>query len=107
MIEAVRCWCEPANATGRCQRLHGMLEQRDCGLLAPAFDSLFQIYEAAFSRSIVSGGDWISEDEISLLALTSVSPSMPRIAFSEAAGLELLQCATQSVREMLRLLERP
>lgn len=85
------------------QSLHTMLEPHDCGMLAPVFDSLMTLCEAALGRKIAVGGALPSEDEHLLLGL--LDGSKPRRACIDCAqgAATALDCAICSTRIMMAL----
>lgn len=76
---AARCWRRARDGGEPVQQsLHAMLEPHDCGVLAPVFDSLMALCEAALGRRIAVGGAGLSGDERLLLGL--LDGSRPRRA---------------------------
>lgn len=101
---AARCWRSARDGGEPVQQsLHAMLSPRDCGMLAPVFDSLMTLCEAALGRRIAVGGDALSEDEALLLGL--LDGSRPRRACIDCAEGEgcALDCAICSTRIMMTL----
>lgn len=80
-----------------------MLAPLDCGMLAPVFDSLMTLWEAALGRKITVGGVTLSEDELLLLGL--LDGSRPRRACIDCAegAASALDCAICSTRMMMAL----
>lgn len=101
---AARCW-RAARDTGAPvqQRLHALLSPHDCGMLAPVFDSLMTLCEAALGRKIAVGGAVLSDDENLLLGL--LDGSKPRRACIDCADgpARALDCAICSTRIMMAL----
>lgn len=102
---AVRCW-RAARDRGEPvqQRLHAMLSRRECGMLAPVFDSLMTLCEAALGWPIRAGDAMAaSGDERLLLGL--LDGSMPRRACIECSEgvASALDCAICSTRIMIAL----
>lgn len=105
LIDAARRWRCARDAGQAVQpALFDTLAPRDCGVLAPVFDSLLRLSEGALGRRFSTGADgWISEDELLLLSLVQGArpPSPPFGRPSRLAGL--LDCAVRSARIMLAL----
>lgn len=102
---ATRCWRAARNAgESSQQRLHDLLAPLDMGLLAPAFDSLMILCEAAFGRPIrVNSHATASFDETLLLGLIDGSQSRRNCIRCDAGTATALDCAICSTRIMLRL----
>jgi hypothetical protein len=105
ITSSIRCWREACDAKLPVQpHLYRMLEEQDCTILAPVFDSLFCFYEAALKRPIAVGGAGsVSEDERLLLSLVD-RPALCRSKLDCPRGAEIgLNCALCSTRIMLSL----
>jgi len=105
LIAAARCWRD-ARDDGRAVQpyLYRMLVRNDVEMLAPLFDSLMTLCEAALGRAIVTGEALtLSDDEHLLLGL--FDGTMPRhICLDCAAGTaSALDCAICSAQIMLGL----
>lgn len=102
---AARCWRAAHDRGEPVQpRLHALLSRHDCGLLAPVFDSLMTLYEAALGRPVAVGGTaGLSEDEHLLLGL--MDGSRPRRACLDCpqGAASALDCAICSTRIMMTL----
>jgi hypothetical protein len=86
------------------QRLHRLLAPRGAGMLAPVFDSLMTLCEAAMGRRFAVGatGD-LSDDERLLLGMLAGS-QRPRACLGCAEGAaKALDCSLCSTRIMLAL----
>lgn len=113
VLAAVRCW-RTARDDGAPvqQRLYTMLSTHDYGMLAPVFDSLMTLGEAALGRKIAVGGAILSDDERLLIGLLEGDkPGRAAIARSEGMAAAL-GCAIRSTRIMMALVmgrsgERP
>jgi hypothetical protein len=103
LIEAVRCWRLADGGATRCQRLHGVLADRECGMLAPVFDSLFALYETALARPIAVGDASPSADEVRLSTWLSGPTPLAEPSSSGAPETVSLQCAVRSTRAMMSL----
>lgn len=105
LLDAARCWRAARDARRPVQpSLFNTLSERDCGLLAPVFDSLLLLYEAALGHRFVAGaGAWVSEDELLLLGL--LDGTRPRLACIDcgASAGAALDCAICSTRIMMAL----
>lgn len=106
---ATRCWRAARDDGGPVQqRLHALLAPRDCGMLAPVFDSLASLCEAALGRPITVGRSAeLSNDERLLIGL--LDGSKPRHACIDCAegAASALDCAICSTRIMIALTIRP
>lgn len=106
LITAVaRCWRSARNRdeSGQ-QRLYTLLAPLDMGLLAPVFDSLMTLCEAAFGRPVIVGQARApSRDEILLLGLIDGSRSRRSCVNCDAGTATALDCAICSTRIMLRI----
>jgi hypothetical protein len=101
---AARCWRVARDGGEPIQQsLHAMLAPHDCGMLAPVFDSLMTLCEAALGRPITVGGVALSEDERLLLGLLDGSKCR-RVCIECAEGpASALDCAICSTRIMMGL----
>ncbi len=95
-----------ARDQGACtqQRLHKLLAPRDGGMLAPVFDSLMTLCEAAMGRRFAVGvASRLSVDERLLLGMLAGS-QRPRACLGCAEGAaKALDCSLCSTRIMLAL----
>lgn len=102
---AARCW-RAARDEGEPvqQTLHAMLARHDCGMLAPVFDSLMTLCEAALGRPIAVGArKALSDDERLLVGLLDGSnPRRACIDCAEGPG-HALDCALCSTRIMMAM----
>lgn len=85
------------------QRLHAMLAPMGCGILAPVFDSLMTLCEAALGRPIVVGQRRRSEDESMVIGLLEGTRSRTACVNCPRATASELDCALCSTRIMLAL----
>jgi hypothetical protein len=104
LIDATRCWRE-ARDSGRPAQpcLFRTLDEHNCTMFAPVFDSLCLFYEVALGRPMTVGDAMtLSDDEHLLLGL--MDRSMPRqyLTCSQDVGATL-DCALTSTRIMLAL----
>jgi hypothetical protein len=101
---AARCWRKARDEGAPVQqRLHAMLSPHDGGMLAPVFDSLMALCEAALGRAIAVGDEALSTDESLLLGLLDGSiPRSARIGGGEGIA-RALDCAIRSTRTMMIL----
>ncbi len=100
-----RCWrlARIQGESGQ-QRLHALLAPLDMGLLAPVFDSLMTLCEAAFGRPLLVGeARALSRDETVLLGLIDGSRSRRSCVNCAAGTATALDCAICSTRIMLRM----
>ncbi|MEH3046844.1 hypothetical protein [Sphingomonas adhaesiva] len=105
---AARCWRTARDGGAPVQqRLHAMLTRRGCGMLAPVFDSLMALCEAALGRRIAVGAATLSDDERLLIGL--VDGTLPRRACIACprAQASALDCAICSTRIMIALAIEP
>jgi hypothetical protein len=102
---ATRVWRAARTAGDSTQnRLYDLLAPLDMGLLAPAFDSLMTLCEAAFGRPIqVNGATALSFDEDLLLGLIEGTQSRRACIRCDAGTATALDCAICSTRILLRL----
>lgn len=100
-----RCWRAARDCGAPVQpHLHALLGQHDCGMLAPVFDSLMTLYEAALGREIVVGaGAELSGDERVLIDL--IQKERPRSGCLDCTedASHALDCAICSTRIMIAL----
>lgn len=104
---AARCWRAARDAGAPAQRrLYMLLSRQGRGMLAPAFDSLMTLYEAALGRRIATDRAAPSRDERLLLGL--IDGSMSRLASIDCAEgpAAALDCAIRSTQIMIALAER-
>ena len=101
---AARCWRTARDERAPVQQqLYALLDPLDCGMLAPVFDSLLTLCEAALGRKIAVGGAAPSGDEHLLLGLLDGSQLRhARIACSEGMAAAF-DCAIRSTRIMTAL----
>lgn len=100
-----RCWRHARDRRAAVQvALHRVLAPRGWGILAPVFDGLMTMAEAALGRPIAVGaGADLSDDERLLLDLLAGTP--PRCACLDCAdgARRALDCSLCSTRIMLAL----
>ncbi|WP_033923514.1 hypothetical protein [Sphingomonas sp. 37zxx] len=102
---SARCWRGARDCGVPVQpRLHAMLGEHGCGMLAPVIDSLMTLYQVALGRAMVVGaGTDVSRDERELIGL--IERDRPRSACmdcTEGAG-HALDCAICCTRIMIAL----
>lgn len=102
---AARCWRSARDAGEATQpQLHALLSERQCPMLAAAFDSLLNFYEQALDHRFAVGGvDGMSEDEMLLADLLGTTGSMPRCLAARKGAATALDCALCSTRILLTL----
>lgn len=103
IVEAIRCW-EAAKKSGlaRQPRLYQTLADYRLEILAPAFDSLMTIFEAAMKRPIIVGTDCYPSADESVLIGMLVEPGNAENHFCRSEEeLALLVCALRSIRLMI------
>jgi hypothetical protein len=108
VVAAIRCWRSATDADRPAMpRLFALLADRDCEVMAPAFDSLLRLTEEVLDRPLSVGGRaGCSADEALLLELLSSRTRLqPRNARADA--LSALACAICSTRVMLRMALAP
>ncbi|GEM_PF-1067792 len=101
---AAHCWRAARDAGAPAQRrLYMLLSRQGHGMLAPAFDSLMTLYEAALGRRIATDCAAPSRDERPLLSLIDGSTS--RLASIDCAEgpAAALDCAIRSTQIMIAL----
>ncbi len=104
IVTAARCWRAARDGGLPVQPgLTQALSAQDCTMLAPVFDSLLRLYEAALGRPIVIGQTALpSSDEGLLIALIDRSRSRACLRCTEGAG-KALDCALCSTRIMMTM----
>lgn len=105
VLQAARIWRAARDASQPVQpSIFATLRRHGCGVLAPVFDSLMTLCEAALGRRLrVGGGGTISDDEHLLLDLLE-TPSQVRARMSCDDGpAAALGCALSSTRFMIAL----
>jgi hypothetical protein len=106
---SARCWRTARDGGLPVQpALFRALEESDRGLLAPVFDSLFTLYEAAIGRPLAPGrAARLSEDERRLLGfMDGTAPRRACLDCPEGAATAL-DCAICSTRIMIGLAASP
>jgi hypothetical protein len=105
VVTAARCWRRARDKGDPGQpRLYALLAPLDLGLLAPVFDSLMTLCEAAFGRPLkVGGAPAVSFDENLLLRLIDGTQARRTCIRCDAGTASALDCAICSTRIMLRL----
>jgi len=93
----------PRQGAPRLPRLHALLSAHDRGMLAPAFDSLLTLYEAALGRAIVVGDTALSDDERRLLGLLDGSLQRHACLDCDKGSASTLDCALCSTRLMVAM----
>lgn len=103
--EAARCWRIARDEGKSAQHsLYQLLKPLELGVLAPVFDSLMSLCEAALGRHIQTGNTAAaSADECLLLGLLDGSKSRRACINCEAGAASALDCAICSTRIMLAL----
>jgi hypothetical protein len=109
LIDVVRAWRRARDGDHPVQpSLFRALDSRDCGLLAPVFDSLLRLYETALGRRLCVGeGPWMSEDELLLLGLLDGSKARPGCLDCAESAAARFDCALCSTRIMTALTMGP
>jgi hypothetical protein len=105
VLDAVRCWRKARNAGHKVQPcLTAVLRDHGCEMLAPCFDSLMLLSEAALGRPIrVGEAHMVSRDEHLLLdCLASAQWARAGKACSDGIA-SALDCALRSIRIMMGL----
>jgi hypothetical protein len=104
LIDAARCWREARNRGQSVQpALSQILNQYDCAMLAPVFDSLYLFYEAALGQPMTVGEALtLSDDERRLLGLMDGSKLRDCLICPQDV-VAALDCALCSTRIMLAL----
>lgn len=105
---AARCWRSARDRGEATQpRLHALLSERRCPMLAAAFDSLLNLYEQALDHPFAVGGaDGLSEDEMGLANLLGGGGSVPGCLAAKEGAATALDCALCSTRILLTLAPR-
>lgn len=109
LVDAVRCW-RLARDTGRPVQpsLFRLLARRSGDMLAPVFDSLITLYEAALGRPVATGhAAALSEDETRLLGLMDGSRPLRSCIDCADGAASALECAICSTRIMIGLAAEP
>ena len=105
VLQSARIWRAARDASQPVQpSIFVILRRYGCGVLAPVFDSLMTLCEAALGRRLrVGGGRTMSDDEHLLLDLLE-TPSRVRTRVSCDDGpAAALGCALSSTRFMIAL----
>ena len=99
---ATRCWRAARDQRAMVQRrLYALFADRDYGMLAPVFNGLLTLYEAALGRPIAIGGTALSRDELALLRLVEGADDRHvRLRCSEGMA-SAFSVAVQSARIMM------
>lgn len=102
---AARCWRSARDLGAPVQqRLHAMLAGRGQGMMAPVFDSLIALCEAALGRRIVVGeAAALSADEALLVGMLDGSRGVDVARACPAGTASALAGAVGSTRVMLKL----
>lgn len=107
---AARCWRAARDrGVSAQQRLHALLAGQHGDMLAPVFDSLMTLCEAALGRRIAVGGQGgqsdagLSEDESLLLGLLDGSRQRRACLACAEGAASALDCAICSTRIMMTL----
>jgi hypothetical protein len=105
VLEAARCWRAARDAGKAIQpSLFAMLAKRGGGVLAPVFDSLMTLCEAALGRRLRVGSDAVlTSDEHLLLDLLAAPDRAGDYSRGGAGIASALGCALRSTRIMMRL----
>lgn len=107
IVNAARCWRAARDAKVPVQQhLHTMLAPLHRGMLAPVFDSLLTLCEAALGHPITVGKSRLSADESLLVGLMDGSVSRACIDCSPSMAT-VLDCAICSTRIMIALGKTP
>lgn len=104
IVEAIRRWRVARDGEIAVQPyLFAALADRGCGILAPVFDSLLSLFEAALRRPLRTGeGEALSHDETALIDLLSgVGCDNSEIGTDSGIGI-VFGGAVDSARIMLR-----
>jgi hypothetical protein len=101
VVGAARCWRVARDGRAPVQqRLYAWLMPQDRGVLAPVFDSLLSLWEAALGRPIVTGQAALSVDEHLLLGM--LVGTVPHYRGTGTAA-SLLDIAVRSARVMIAM----
>lgn len=105
VTSAARCWRAARDRGEPVQQvLHAMLARHDGGMLAPVFDSLMNLYEAALGRAVTVGCvPDLSPDEHLLLGLLDGSRRRNACIDCAEGPATALDCAICSARIMMAL----
>lgn len=105
LLGAARCWRGARDAGQPVQPcLFRTLCQTNCGVLAPVFDSLLMLCEAALGRRFCIGaGNWLSQDELLLLGLLDGTKTRRACIDCNEGAAAALDCAVCSTRIMMAL----
>ncbi|MBN9319810.1 MAG: hypothetical protein BGN86_09025 [Caulobacterales bacterium 68-7] len=105
LVEVIRCWRAACDAGQAVQpRLSALLHRHAGEMMAPVFDSLLSLFEAAIGRRLAVGvAGQVSEDERMVLGLLDGSrPQRACINCTEGAA-SALNCAVCSTRVMMAM----
>ncbi|NIJ37137.1 hypothetical protein FHR22_001821 [Sphingopyxis panaciterrae] len=102
---AARCWRLARDEGAATQpRLHALLSERQCPMLAVAFDSLLHLYEQALDHPFAIGDtDSPSEDEVLLTNLLRSTGRVPPCVAARQGAASAFDCALCSMRILLTL----
>ena len=102
LVDAARCWRAARDLGQPVQPTLFRLLRRSGDMLAPVFDSLLTLYEAALGRPVVVGqtGRW-SPDEHRLVGLFNGSRRLRSTLACAEDAASALECAISSTRVML------
>ena len=105
VIEAARCWREARDRGQPTQpSLFAKLEVNNCAILAPVFDSLLTLCEAAIGRVLRTGdGPGRSQDErflLDLLTTPEIVSNWPCAGKTSAVALGGALCSTNIMMRM-------
>lgn len=109
LIAAARCWREARDVGDPVQPcLYRTLGHHDAEMLAPVFDSLMTLCEAALGRPLATGETFVlSEDEHLLLGLLDGSKTRRACFDCPEGAASALDCAVCSTRIMMGLALAP
>ena len=105
VLRAARTWRAARDASQPVQpRIFATLRRHGCGVLAPVFDSLMTLCEAALGRRLrVGGGGTLSDDEHLLLDLLEKPGRLRSWVRCDDGPAAALGCALCSTRFMIAL----
>lgn len=104
LVDVTRCWRQARDSGNPVQPSLFDLLARSGDMLAPVFDSLLTLYEAALGRPVATGqAAALSEDETRLLGLMDGSRPLRSCIDCEDGPASALQCAICSTRIMIGL----